>query len=143
VRSPTTLLRQTITGHTDPNVNVYITDEAGRFYERADAAGNFAITIRLAPRRVNRLVVIAAFDDPTATVTETRVDINGNPLNIRQILAPTRTPTPVPPTFTPTPVPPTYTPTPIPPTPTPRFVRPTRKPRPTLHPFPITPPPER
>lgn len=41
VQSLTHLLSQTITGQTDPNVNVYITSQAGRFYERADAEGSF------------------------------------------------------------------------------------------------------
>jgi hypothetical protein len=148
VTSPTNLLYQTITGRTDPNVNVYINDRAGRFRGRSGADGTFAIMVRLEPQVTNRLVVGATFDHPGSTVTETQVDINGNPLNIVQVPAPTVTPTITP---SPTPVPPrptatpSATPTPVSPTPTstpsltPVLPRPTATPSAT--PIPLTPPP--
>jgi hypothetical protein len=140
VTSPTSLLYQTISGQTAPEVNVYVASEAGRFYERADATGYFAITINLLPQTVNHIIVTAAYDNPAANVTETQTDVYGNPLVIVQVLAPTPitpTPTPVPPT--PTPVPPTRTPTPtpVPPTPTPISPTPTPVP-PTPTPIPPT-----
>jgi hypothetical protein len=115
VISPTDLSYQTITGQTDPNVNVTIVGEAGRFYERSNAEGTFAITINLASQRVNHLIVSAAYDNPAAAVTETQTDVNGNPLAITQVPSPT--PMPVPPTPTPafTLIPPTPTFTPVPP----------------------------
>ena len=125
VTSPTNLLYQTISGQTDAGVNVYVTSEAGRFYERSDANGYFAITINLLPQTLNHIIVTAAYDNPAANVTETQTDIYGNPLIIVQVAAP------APPTPTPTPIPPTRTPTPtpIPPTPTPTATR--IRPRPT------------
>lgn len=134
--SPTDQLHQTITGQTNPNVNIYVVSEAGRFYERSGAAGNFAISVNLVPNAVNHLIVSAAFNDPAASITETRTDLNGHLLNIRQVPAPTPvppTPTPVPPTQTP--IPPT--PTPLPPTPTSTPVPPTSTPSAT--PVPATP----
>ena len=136
VTSPTDLLYQTITGETGPRANVYVTSEGGQFYTLASANGTFAVTINLAPQTVNHLIVTATFDNPGASVTETQTDINGAPLNIAQVTAPTTLPptsTPVPPT--PTPVPPT--PTPVPPTPTPVPPTPTPIP-PTSTPVPPT-----
>ncbi len=125
VASPSSLLFQTITGQSDPNVNIFIASEAGRISGRSNSAGAFAITINLIPQTVNHLVVRAAYNDRGATVTETRTDVNGSPLDIQQVLAPTTTPvlptptfTPVPPTPTFTPLPPSPTFTPVPPTPT-------------------------
>jgi hypothetical protein len=164
VASPTSLLFQTITGQTAPDVNVFITSAAGGFFARSDPSGAFAITINLTPQTINRLVVRAVYRNRNAVATTTRTDINGNPLDIQQISAPIATPapptptsTPVPPTATPvpptpTPVPPTATPipptrtpvpptpTPVPPTPTPVTPTPTRIPRRTPQPR-LTPPP--
>ena len=141
VTSPTNLLYQTITGQTAPGINVTVASEAGRFYERSNAAGSFAITINLLSQTVNHIIVIAAYSNPASRVTETQTDVSGNPLNIVQVFTPTPvpvTPTPIPPTPTPvppTPVPVTPTPTPIPPTPTPI--------PPTPTPIPPTPTPTR
>jgi hypothetical protein len=147
VASPTDLLYQTVGGFTAPGVNVYVNGPAGDFYERSNAAGYFAIKINLLPDTTNHIIVIAAYDNPAASVTETQTDFNGNPLNIVDVFVPTPTPTPIPPTPTltstptptPTSIPVTPTPTPIPPTPTPTPVPVTPTPTPT--PVPVTPTP--
>lgn len=92
VTSPTTLIRQTISGQTDPGAIVKIDCETG-IYQMAAVGGDFAMEIDLLPDAVTHLTVTAwsALNPEIKTVTT--VDRNGDPLEIMQVEA-TATATP-------------------------------------------------
>ena len=89
VISPTELLRQTITGTTDPGARVPIACETG-IYRQIAAAGGFGIQIDLLPGATTHITVTAEIVANPSRHAVTTVDRLGQPLAIRHVnLTPT------------------------------------------------------